>query len=636
MNSPFSIPASQGLKYGSLAQLKLVLRNSEVGFDTGAGGLVYKSPLNKQLIPLPDPGVDGVDGNKWFTGAGAPAVGGSEIDGDLYLDTVTADIYRFQSGSWTGPISNIMGADGADGVRGSKWFTGTGDPNVIAPSGSPIVQDMYQDTSSGNTWEKITEPNTWLFTANIRGPQGAPGAAGDGVYTIVTNESEFQAAVQNAAVLNIMAVNDIGFFGGFGYTILSSKRIFAVDNAKLSLGEVSIWDFQFPASGGTDIFIDFFTNIECISTSEIRTSGGFVGAHTHAVRFVGLTDTPTVNPGPEITVQYEKSDIDLSATPDVDFGLWSGNFTQGKLDINTTITPTEKHIIAENFTYLLNGHYIEDEVIGAGGTDGQELHMRKYIRSLSERGRIGFRTDNADDSTSGNESHILSVRRLGILEIALAVNTWGHVSVADLADPWYWDCTSLAYGKHGALYDFIDSDDGAFLSGEVQHAYLADNFGGVQTWRFRTGNIFAFRSEYENGIQSKWVSTTADAIDDLISWTPAVRESPLEFNYKFDIAITTPPPSARIRLNNAAYASATEVYLSDTDLNYINNQTQFECLTGGTAGTLILSNKARTTMICYKITATNPLSGYTTFTVTYVNKVGGFADLEELILTLEP
>lgn len=51
-------------------------------------------------------GTDGQDGNLWFEGNGLPPDGtaqplfGNEIAGDLYLNLLNGDLYRFQGGKW--------------------------------------------------------------------------------------------------------------------------------------------------------------------------------------------------------------------------------------------------------------------------------------------------------------------------------------------------------------------------------------------------------------------------------------------------------------------------------------------------------------------------------------------------------
>jgi hypothetical protein len=48
-----------------------------------------------------DPGDPGVRGSRWYTGAGAPgAVPDLRIEGDMWLDETTGDVWRWSSGSW--------------------------------------------------------------------------------------------------------------------------------------------------------------------------------------------------------------------------------------------------------------------------------------------------------------------------------------------------------------------------------------------------------------------------------------------------------------------------------------------------------------------------------------------------------
>ena len=49
-----------------------------------------------------DPGVPGVRGSRWYTGAGAPAaVPDARIEGDMWLDESTGDVWRWSAGSWS-------------------------------------------------------------------------------------------------------------------------------------------------------------------------------------------------------------------------------------------------------------------------------------------------------------------------------------------------------------------------------------------------------------------------------------------------------------------------------------------------------------------------------------------------------
>lgn len=70
-------------------------------------------PLSPATVPVgpsgppgpPGPaGLPGVRGSRWYTGAGAPgSVPGTRVDGDMWLDETTGDVWRWDAGvgAWT-------------------------------------------------------------------------------------------------------------------------------------------------------------------------------------------------------------------------------------------------------------------------------------------------------------------------------------------------------------------------------------------------------------------------------------------------------------------------------------------------------------------------------------------------------
>lgn len=177
---PLNINAGQLLRQGNTTFLNANLDKQELGLDDSItpNVLTYKLPSGT-LITFGVSGLDGADGNVWFTGVGAPIVLSTENDGDLYLDTNNGDVFRFQSLIWTGPIMNIEGPQGPAGTPGSQWFTATGDPNGSFSSGNP--GDFYLDDGNGDVYEKVANPTNWGSpVANILGPVGPAGPAGTG------------------------------------------------------------------------------------------------------------------------------------------------------------------------------------------------------------------------------------------------------------------------------------------------------------------------------------------------------------------------------------------------------------------------------------------------------------------------
>ncbi len=127
-------------------------------------------------------GDPGQNGEKWWTGAGAPAAG-LGATGDLYLNTTNGDVYDKATGAWVlagnikgvkgdtgaqGPIGNTgaTGATGAPGAAGEKWWTAAGPPTA----GTGANGDLALNTVNGDIYEK--QSGAWVKIGNIQGPPG--------------------------------------------------------------------------------------------------------------------------------------------------------------------------------------------------------------------------------------------------------------------------------------------------------------------------------------------------------------------------------------------------------------------------------------------------------------------------------
>jgi hypothetical protein len=139
-----------------------------------------------------DPGADGddgADGSAILKGTGAPAAG-LGVDGDLYIDTVSRDVYQKAGGAWSiitnlsgGPAGpkgdpgtpGTNGTDGDDGAAGASVRTGSGAPTA----GLGNVGDVYIDSATGDLYAKGA--GGWAKTGSLKGPAGADGADGAGV-----------------------------------------------------------------------------------------------------------------------------------------------------------------------------------------------------------------------------------------------------------------------------------------------------------------------------------------------------------------------------------------------------------------------------------------------------------------------
>lgn len=69
------------------------------------------------------------------------------------------------------------GPAGPTGIRGSQWFSGTGQPTTTSGYN---VGDYYINVSTGNIWHlhNVSGVGKWLLEGNIMGPQGPTGPQG--------------------------------------------------------------------------------------------------------------------------------------------------------------------------------------------------------------------------------------------------------------------------------------------------------------------------------------------------------------------------------------------------------------------------------------------------------------------------
>ena len=81
-------------------------------------------------------GLTGSNGATWRTGAGVPD-NASGVDGDLYVNTNNADVYKRAAGSYS-VITNIKGATGSAGGVGPEGPPGTGANVMTASAPDPL------------------------------------------------------------------------------------------------------------------------------------------------------------------------------------------------------------------------------------------------------------------------------------------------------------------------------------------------------------------------------------------------------------------------------------------------------------------------------------------------------------------
>ena len=95
----------------------------------------------------------------------------------------------------TGPI-------GGRGERGTEWYEGTDDPNVTAPTPTPLKADYYLQ-SNGDVWEYtgLTWNNTGI---NLKGPTGSTGASAGWSFFGNDGSGNYFATAKNTSYPSLM------------------------------------------------------------------------------------------------------------------------------------------------------------------------------------------------------------------------------------------------------------------------------------------------------------------------------------------------------------------------------------------------------------------------------------------------
>lgn len=111
--------------------------------------------------PSGEDGFDGKDGSTWYVGEGIPS-NLQGVNGDFYLDTETSKVYIKESDLWQEELT----IKGETGENGNGWLVGEGPPdNSLGSDG-----DLYLETLTADVY--IKENSEWGFLINISGKDG--------------------------------------------------------------------------------------------------------------------------------------------------------------------------------------------------------------------------------------------------------------------------------------------------------------------------------------------------------------------------------------------------------------------------------------------------------------------------------
>jgi hypothetical protein len=257
-------------------------------------------------------GVDGAAGGAILQGSGAPAAG-LGADGDIYIDTVSRDVYQKANGTWS-VITNLSGGPpgpkgdtGDDGMDGAPGTNGTDGASVLTGAGAPAAGlgntgDVYIDSTSGNLYTKGA--GGWALSGNLKGPAGDDGADGN----------------DGAPGADGLDVKDT--LGGVRWFAFALNASFA-DTPSLLTGETYT-----DVSSSADFT---FTGASQHGRLAFHTAGSFLpgGVNLTAYDFLDVTATVTggattalrlhLSNGDNVGCQYDST---AAAGPDYSFDLW--------------------------------------------------------------------------------------------------------------------------------------------------------------------------------------------------------------------------------------------------------------------------------------------------------------------------
>lgn len=499
-----------------------------------------------------------------------------------------------------------------DGVTIDKFFSENTLAKVTGTSGGSLIgvdNTSFTELSASNVQSLMVEID---------------GAIHNIAYIIVETQAELITALELTTDVAILT-KGVGLTSG-NADVTKSKRIYSLSRGNLEVtGTATTFSVTLPSSGGDDIFIDFYADLTSSGSGVFSVFGGFAGGHTHKVRFT-YTEKNIGSGLPNVILEYESTIVSQSNAV---LTLWSG-VTQGKSDVDTTVTPTIKHVVVSGEAVNVATVFFKTtDELDVTATVGKTHHLRRYTRqvniggAINTQGTIGLKDD------AGLSTFILQATTdYTTLLNVMTLNGNGQMSLDQLLDPWDKDIQVLTIGPNWASYTFNNTTTSELKSGQVQHAYCTSPLAG-EVWKFTTSGVLAYKTEYIDGIQTEFVSDATGAIDVTITWILASYDNTFRrMNYTWDGSSTTDadPGTGKIRGNNVAYTGSTELYVNDTDLNGIIRNAQLDLSgQGGVSRLASILIWDRQFHGLFNITTVTDQGGYTKFAGSIAKRTGGLS-----------
>lgn len=179
---------------------------SGTGISTTADTKPFVGILSGQLVATPDISDPSIyawlrnTSTEWLFGSGAPASGIGNL-GDSYLEQSTGDIYKKTASGWGDPIGNLQGGDG------DKFWSTPYHPDDANNPYQGSDGDLYINTLTFELYQKVN--GTWTLKGVLKGTDGTPGADGkDAAYFRGFETTEEQDEIQLHTGVTKQAVND--------------------------------------------------------------------------------------------------------------------------------------------------------------------------------------------------------------------------------------------------------------------------------------------------------------------------------------------------------------------------------------------------------------------------------------------
>jgi len=209
-------------------------------------------------------GPPGADGKTILSGAVNPT-GGTGVNGDFYINTVTNFIFGPKTGGvWPAGVSLVgpAGANGTNGTNGTNGAPGVDGKTVLNGAGAPgvgvgIVGDFYIDTSTNRIYGPKLVGGWPVTSTSLVGPQGPAGSSAGAINNVST-----YGAIGNGA--NNFIGSTINPATGTNYTLAAANAKWNLVRERWSIDVFNFASLTAYPVGGT---VTFSTGIATITAT---------------------------------------------------------------------------------------------------------------------------------------------------------------------------------------------------------------------------------------------------------------------------------------------------------------------------------------------------------------------------------